>query len=185
MNIKYNEQNVARIVMHYQNKFQQKTFVSLNPTSDILMDLFGITYEQKQENMQYWNRELGSLWEEITKEIFRTNSSFREPLGDEFGTDKPVDYFLGNMAIDAKYRIGSGDSGTLKKFKYYGEMLKQKGYNPIFLILRDDNLPNAITAAQNGGWTIYTHKGTFDFIINNSRFDIVKELAFIKTKYLG
>ena len=185
MNIRYNEIEMAKIVTHYQKSFQNKTFINSNPSSDILMDLFDITYSQKQENMQYWNRQLGSVWEEVTKELFKINPAFKEPIGNEFGTDKPVDYFIGNMAIDAKYRIGSGDSGTLKKFKQYGALLKQNGYTPIFLILRNDNLSAAITAALNGGWTIYTHKTTFNFIVQNSGFDIVKELAFIKTKYLN
>lgn len=185
MNIKYDEKGMSEIITRYQKSFQNKTFTNSNPPSDILMDLFDITYSQKQENMQYWNRELGSVWEEVTKELFKANPAFREPIGNEFGTDKPVDYFIGNMAIDAKYRIGSGDSGTLKKFKQYGALLQQNGYIPIFLILRDDNLSAAITAALNGGWTIYTHKTTFDFIAQNSGFDIVKELAFIKTKYLN
>ena len=87
------------------------------------------------------------------------------------------------MAIDAKYRIGSGDSGTLKKFKLYGKMLKEMGYNPVFLILRNDNLPAAITAAINGGWQIISDKDAFNFIREKSGVDIVQYLAHLKAKY--
>ena len=46
----------------------------------------------------------------------------------KFGSDEPCDLVLGSDAIDTKYRVGSGDSGTLKKFKQYGALLKQNGY---------------------------------------------------------
>lgn len=179
------EENILQIVTRYQRSFQEKTFVEINQDTDILMDLFEITFEQKRENKQYWNRELGSIWELITKEILKINPCFREPLPNEFGNDSPVDYFIGNMAIDAKYRIASGDSGTLKKFKQYGQMLQNMNYIPIFLILRNDNLDAAITAAMNGGWHIYTYEKSFDFIAQYSGgINIVQQLAYIKTKYL-
>ncbi|MGK7883007.1 MAG: hypothetical protein AB4057_00065 [Crocosphaera sp.] len=53
-------------------------------------------------------------------------------------------------AIDTKYRIGSGDSGLHKKYKAYGKMLRQEGYEPILLILRKDNFPAAIKACEVG-----------------------------------
>lgn len=63
---------------------------------------------------------------------------------------------MGNLAIDTKYRIGSGDSGTLKKFKAYGPTLEEKGFTPVLLIVREDNLGAAITACNAGGWTVTT-----------------------------
>jgi len=66
-----------------------------------------------------------------TKYLFSLSPCFKTADSVDFGLDKPVDYFIGSLAIDAKYRIGSGDSGTLKKFKQYGEMLKNKGYDEI------------------------------------------------------
>lgn len=179
------EKNILQIITKYQESFEEKTFTRINQDTDILMDLFEITFKQKQENMQYWNRELGSIWQLITKEILKINPDFREPLVDEFGVDSPVDYFIGNIAIDTKYRIGSGDSGTLKKFKQYGQMLQNMNYIPIFLILRNDNLSAAITAAKNGGWKVYEYKESFDFITRYSGgIDITQQLAYIKTKYL-
>lgn len=180
----YNINNIVDIISKYQKNFKEKVFREVNSDTDILMDLFDITTKQKQENMQYWNRELGAIWELITKELFKTYQGFREAQFGEFGNDSPVDYFIDKMAIDAKYRIGSGDSGTLKKFKQYGEMLCSKGYTPIFLILRSDNLDSAIAAARSGGWTILTYKESFNFILKYSEVDIVKELARIKIEYL-
>lgn len=178
------ERNVVDILSQYKSNFKSKKFDTIVSDSDILMDFFNITYETKMQNMQYWNRELGIVWELITREFFAFNSPFfRLPESGEFGTDRPVDYFIGDLAIDAKYRIGSGDSGTLKKFKSYGEMLKERGYNPVFLILRNDNLQGAITAAKNGGWRIISDKDAFNFIINNSGIDIVQYLACLKAKY--
>ena len=51
-------------------------------------------------------------------EIFKhNNTNFKE--AESFGADKPIDFIVGSYAIDTKYRIGSGDSRTLKKFKQY------------------------------------------------------------------
>ena len=65
----------------------------------------------------------------------------RHPCADcggalKFGSDEPCDLVLGSDAIDMKYRVGSGDSGTLKKFQQYAALLKQNGYRPVFLFLR-------------------------------------------------
>lgn len=178
------ERKVFNILSKYKSDFNSKEFVPNFPSSDILMNFFNITYDTKMQNMQYWNRELGRVWELITGELFAFNNpSFRLPESGEFGTDRPVDYFIGDLAIDAKYRIGSGDSGTLKKFKSYGKMLKERGYNPVFLILRNDNLPDAITAAMNGGWQIISDKNAFSFIREMSEIDIVQYLAHLKAKY--
>ena len=43
------------------------------------------------------------------------------------GADELCDLIAGKDAINTKYRIGSGDSGTLKKFKQYGRKLEGDG----------------------------------------------------------
>jgi hypothetical protein len=50
--------------------------------------------------------------------------------------------------------------------------LKAQGYTPVFLFLREDNLPAAMTACRNGGWDIYIGKASFDFILDISGFDL-------------
>ncbi len=85
---------------------------------------------------------------------------------------KPCDLVVGKYAIDTKYRIGSGDSGTLKKFKAYSPILRKMGYIPLLLILRTDNLPAAIQACTTGGWEIRTGKQSLDFIETLTGFNL-------------
>ena len=81
------------------------------------MRTFGITQLIKNENKQYWGRELGMCWQLIVTELCKTNCPNFKPAI-KLGADEPCDLVLGEYAIDTKYRIGSGDSGTLKKFKH-------------------------------------------------------------------
>ncbi len=116
-------------------------------------------------------RELGKCWETLLRDLFEaTCEDFEAPK--KFGKDEPADFFIGKDAIDAKYRVGSGDSGTLKKFESYGKLLKKKGFRPVFLFLRTDNLPSAISKMNAGGWLILTNDDTFDYIKINTGFDL-------------
>jgi hypothetical protein len=45
-------------------------------------------------------------------------------------------------------------------------------YEPILLILREDNLPAAITAVQSGNWRIYRGDASFEFLKDLSNFDL-------------
>lgn len=149
------ERYINPILKKYYEAFKEKIYAAENNDIDVLMDIFGITPEQKRENRQYWGRELGMMWQLIVTELCKNHCSNFQPAL-KIGNDEPCDLILGQDAIDTKYRIGSGDSGTLKKFKQYGELLKKYGYRPILLILREDNLSAAITACIHGGWTILT-----------------------------
>jgi hypothetical protein len=60
----------------------------------------------------------------------------------------------------------------LKKIRAYGPRLSEKGYNPVLLILREDNLPAAVKACRDGGWAVYTGDETFQFIYGLTNFDI-------------
>lgn len=170
------------IMIQYQQSFTEKTYNSENNENDILMDIFDITPELKRENRQYWGRELGMCWQLLINKLCQINCSNYKPALKIKG-DEPTDLFIGNDAIDTKYRIGSGDSGTLKKFKTYGKLLKKQGYNPVILILRDDNLPAAITACKVGGWKIYAGKDCFKYIQEKTKFDIEKYLLSLKKKF--
>ena len=86
------------------------------------------------------------------------------------------DLIVGKYAIDTKYRVGSGDSGTLKKFKQYGKMISELGYEPVFLMVREDNLPAAMTAISQGGWTIFTGQDSFEFITKITGIDVFELL---------
>ena len=165
------DDSLDTVIARYQASFTQKVYDGENDDSDLLMDVFGITPDLKRENRQYWGRELGMCWQLIVSEVFRRS---REDFGPalRFGTDEPCDFTIGTTSIDTKYRIGSGDSGTLKQFRQYGDLLRQEGYEPVFLIVREDNLPAAIRSCIRGGWSVHTGDSTFEYIKAQSGFDL-------------
>ncbi|MFW6679831.1 hypothetical protein ACOAOT_19540 [Lacrimispora sp. AGF001] len=176
------DDGIKRIIGEYRNSFSEKTYSDENNETDILMQAFNISPELKRENRQYWGRELGMAWQRIVIEIFKNNHPQYSPAL-RFGGDEPCDLVAGKDAIDTKYRVGSGDSGTLKKFKQYGEMLRNEGYRPVFLMLRSDNLNAAITACKTGGWTVLTGKDSFKYILDNTGVDIEKYLKDLGSNY--
>ena len=169
-----NETNLDSVLNRYKNSFAEKVYSEENEDYDILMRAFGITPTLKRENRQYWGRELGKCWESLVVEVCKNNPHFQPAL--RVGSDEPCDLIVQNYAIDTKYRVGSGDSGTLKKFKQYGPLLKARGYEPVFLFLRADNLSAAMTACKNGGWTLYIGDESFDFLKKISGFDLKEYL---------
>lgn len=167
--------DLDNVLTKYQSSFQDKSHNQENDDHDPLMDAFGISPSLKRENRQYWGRELGMCWQLlVTSLCHATRSDFSPPK--KFGADEPYDLSVGEIAIDTKYRIGSGDSGTLKKFKAYGPMLRDQGFTPRLLIVRDDNLPAAITACKGGKWEITTGNETFKFIEDITGFDLLSYL---------
>lgn len=159
------------ILATYQSAFTDKVYAEENDDHDLLMDVYGITPQLKRENRQYWGRELGMCWQRLVVEVCRsTCDDFGPAL--KMGADEPCDLTVGTLAIDTKYRIGSGDSGTLKKFKAYGPMLRESGFTPLLLIVREDNLKAAISACRKGGWEITTGDKTFDYLLELTGFDI-------------
>ena len=169
------EAKLDAVMTRYQTSFTEKVYSDENDDHDLLMDAFGITPQLKRENRQYWGRELGKCWESLVIEACKNSATFQPAL--KIGDDEPCDLRVDGYAIDTKYRVGSGDSGTLKKFKQYGPLLKNEGYEPVFLFLREDNLPAAITACKTGGWTIHTGKQSFDFIQEISGIDLLDYLT--------
>lgn len=152
------------VLSHYRDSFSAKVHTIERGTSDPLMETFGITPEMKAMNKQYWGRELGMCWQELVKATFRDRAGARYSPPRRIGADEPYDFQLGDWAVDTKYRIGSGDSGTLKKFKQYGALLSEHELQPLALILRADNLPAAMTALRVGGWTVRIGQSAFDWI---------------------
>lgn len=174
--------SLQSILKQYQLSFTGKVYSDDNNDHDILMDVFDITPELKRENRQYWGRELGMCWQLLVTKVAELNCSNFKP-GLKIDGDEPTDLFIGNDAIDTKYRIGSGDSGTLKKFKKYGKFLRDQGYNPVLLILRDDNLSAAITACKVGGWQLIVGKDCLNYIEKKTGFDIEKFLLTTKEEF--
>ena len=123
------------VLRAYRDSFSMKTYSEENDDCDPLMAVFGITPDQKRENRQYWGRELGMCWQLLVTNILSHHCKEYSPAI-KIGADEPCDCCVAKDAIDTKYRIGSGDSGTLKKFKAYGKLLKDRGYRPVLIIVR-------------------------------------------------
>ena len=143
------ETSLKRILAQYRGSFTSKAYNEENEDHDVLMDVFGLTPLLKRENRQYWGRELGMCWQRLVCEVFRLNCD-DYVSATRVGADEPSDCGLGTDIIDTKYRIGSGDSGTLKKFKRYGKMFTRQRLRPVLLILREDNLPAAMGLVRLG-----------------------------------
>jgi len=171
MNLDVLSDSLEKILEQYGQAFKDKVFSGESSEEDDLMLVFGLTQAIKAENKQYWGRELGMCWQLIVTELCRqTCSNFSGPIRE--GADELCDFAVGKDAADTKYRIGSGDSGTLKKFKQYAARLKELGYRPILLILRNDNLPAAITACVTGGWTVMLGNETYEYLRDITGFDL-------------
>jgi hypothetical protein len=170
------------VLKNYQDSFIGKVYIEENDDHDLLMDTFGISPALKRENRQYWGRELGFCWQLLVIQACSGLPIYKPAF--KIGGDEPCDLIVGNYAIDTKYRIGSGDSGTLKKFKSYGPLLREHGYEPVFLILREDNLPAAIQACQIGTWKVLTGQQSFQFIQQISGFDMESYLKDRASKFL-
>lgn len=173
------EDNLSLVLKSYSQKFDSIVYEDNYNDTDLLMDAFNITQELKRENKQYWGRELGKCWEILLRNLFKyTCKDYSPPK--KFNADEPADFFVGNDAIDTKYRVGSGDAGTLKKFEAYGKLLKREGYRPIFLFLRTDNLQAALSKMEAGGWTNLIGEDAFSYILDKTKFDLKKWLIDTK-----
>jgi len=157
------EQDLLSVLAQYRESFSIKEYAPENDERDVLMDVFGISPGLKRENRQFWGRELGMCWQRIVSELFQATIKEYGP-GLRQGADELCDLIAARDAIDTKYRIGSGDAGTLKKFKQYGKKLSALGLRPVLLIVRTDNLAAAITACETGGWIVLSGPGSFEYI---------------------
>lgn len=169
------KKNLDDVLEKYQQSFVDKVYSVENDDHDLLMDVFSISPTLKRENRQYWGRELGMCWQLLVIEACKSVRTFKPAL--RLAADEPCDLIVDSYAIDTKYRLGSGDSGTLKKFKSYGPMLRDHGYEPVLLLLRQDNLPAAIQACNVGTWRVLTGQDSFDFIFEISGFDMAAYLT--------
>ncbi|MEW6210344.1 MAG: restriction endonuclease [Acidobacteriota bacterium] len=166
------------VLEQYRQSFASKSFAEESPEEDDLMLVFGLTQRLKAENKQYWGRELGMCWQRLIANLCsHTCENFSGPIKED--KDEICDLVIGKDAIDTKYRIGSGDSGTLKKFRQYAARLRSLGYNPVLLILRTDNLPQAITACASAGWDIKIGSDAYDYVHSITGFDL---RAWLKEK---
>ena len=176
------EDNLNAIISQYQLSFSAKEYREENSDHDVLMDAFGITPSLKRENRQYWGRELGMCWQLLVTQLCREKCQNFAPAI-RYGLDSPYDLAVGNLAIDTKYRIGSGDAGTLKKFKAYGPLLIANNYKPVLLIVREDNLESAINACRVGEWEVIIGQDAFTFLYQLTGYDLKDFLIKAKGKF--
>ncbi len=175
-------ERLDRTLDAYGKSFRDKIYAEENEDHDLLMNVFGITPELKRENRQYWGRELGMCWQVLVTQICKaTRGDFRPAI--RIGSDEPADLVIAKTAIDTKYRLGSGDSGTLKKFKQYGPLLKEMELEPVLLLLREDNLGAAINACVVGGWKVLTGDRTLDFLKMETGVDVRDYLEQRKDRF--
>jgi hypothetical protein len=165
------------VLAQYQAAFRDKEFADVESDSDVLMEVFGITPTLKESNRQYWGRELGMCWQRLCATLCaeKTGDRYQPPV--RVGADEPYDFRVDDLAIDTKYRVGSGDAGTLKKFKANGRALAEAGLTPTLVILRDDNLAAAMTACRAGGWDIRTGDNAFELLKGLTEVDLREWLA--------
>jgi hypothetical protein len=177
------EESLISIIKKYQTSFSEKIFEAEETPSDILMEVFGITAVLKNRNRQYWGRELGKCWESLVIDVFKQYcpDRFTPPFKHQ-GTE-PCDLIVGDYGIDTKYRVGSGDSKTLSIFRKNARIITEHKLKPVLLFVREDNLKAAMSAFSAGGWSIYTRDKTFEFIQNETGFDLKQWL--IQNKDLG
>jgi hypothetical protein len=173
------DSQLREVLRAYRDSFTVKSYADENDDTDPLMEVFGVTPQRKRENRQYWGRELGMCWQLlVTGVLSRRCAAYSAAL--KLGGDEPCDCCVDKAAIDTKYRIGSGDSGTLKKFRANGKLLQEHGYQQVLLIVREDNLVPAKAACISGGWTILEGSATFEYIKQLSRFDLLAWLQSCK-----
>ena len=171
MNLNEIDSSLETILTKYNESFSTKAFNEQSSEEDALMRVFGLTQEMKNTNRQYWGRELGACWERLVKELCRlTCDRFQEPHNTSY------DLAIANDAIDTKYRLGSGDAKTLRGFKQNAQILIDEGFNPIILILRTDNLPQAINACRTGGWQVKLGDEVYQYLYEMTQFDLQKWL---------
>jgi hypothetical protein len=165
------ESRLLNIMQAYQQSFADKVYQEENDDIDLLMDAFGLNSTIKRENRQYWGRELGMCWQLLVDNVMKTyGSQYKPPF--RIGQDEPCDMIISHYAIDTKYRLGSGDSGTQKKFRQNGSLLSGMGFQPVCLVAREDNLASAISSLQSGGWTVLTGQASYNFIQEQTGFDL-------------
>lgn len=139
---------------------------------DPLMTALGVTLSDKRAHPQFFGQMLGMCWEQLVYRLLgETTPQFKPPV--RVGRLEPCDFVLRDMAVDMKYRIGSGDSRTIRNIRRNGRFLTELGLRPHLAILRTDSMQSSLDSLRLGGWTILEGQETVDFVSRESGFDLV------------
>jgi len=159
------------VLGQYQKSFQTKIHDPTLGESDVLMEAFGITATVKAGAPQYWGRELGMCWERLVRGLFASHGTGYGPAL-TVNDGQPCDLTFDGVAVDTKYRLGSGDSGTLKKLAGNARVLAGLGFEPVMLFLREDSLPSALRKMRKAGWRVLQGPESFAFIEEHTGGDL-------------
>lgn len=144
--------------------------------SDFLMQALGVTPADKAVNAQLVGRTLGTVWERLVRAAVKS-----APTGTYGGRvlrpgtrtelcDLQLDTSDVEFCVDAKYRLGSGDSKTLRSIRQAGQQLREAGKEPLLLVLREDSNPVALAACST--WTILTGEDSLAWVREHCGCDL-------------
>ncbi|MDI9335413.1 MAG: hypothetical protein QM520_00045 [Gammaproteobacteria bacterium] len=70
------DKNLSDILKKYQGNFSDKVYEDDDDSTDVLMEIFGITQELERENKQFWGRQLGMCWQLLVVELCKNTCSY-------------------------------------------------------------------------------------------------------------
>lgn len=164
-------QKLDAIMAHSRERALDKHFAADDATTDLLMEAYALDPKTRHQHMQFWGQRLGLCWEGLVDTVFSTLRPDAHGDRIHYGRGELCDMVFGDDAIDTKYRIGSGDGATIRKFCRYGDMLREDGYRPVMLILRTDSLDQSIHRCAHH-WEIYQGDAAFDYIHEHTDYDL-------------
>ena len=177
------DNKLKKTLQEYKELFTLYDEAPVPSASDILLNIFNLSGEDILKNKQYWHRHLGACWEKLVKSVFSSRADYQHAV--RIHKKSPCDFAFSDKAIDTKYRLGSGDSGTLEKLAKNAAWLKALGYFPVMLILRSDNLPNALSRMSSAGWQVLTGDDCFEFIRCHGGLDLKKYMLSLTAFHLA
>ena len=131
------------LITKYQQKLNNLPY-DHEIRSDEFSDLFDIpTHISKQGR----NRVLGAAFEDFVIDNLEYNSG---KIYDEVHHRRELaDACVGKYALEIKDRANMNDAKMLRGIKSIGKSLKEKGYQPVALICREDNSDAFLSAASD------------------------------------
>jgi hypothetical protein len=169
------DDRLGEILDAQRRSFEAKVHRPRERGSDLLMEAFGISPVQLQSHSQYWSRQLGMCFERLVRAACEHRSECRLPL--RTGGREPWDLEFGQEAWELKYRLGSGDAGTLSRLADNAGLARERGLAPVLLILRSDSLRAATARAAAGGWEVVCGERALAHVRRRSGFDLHAWLA--------
>lgn len=162
---------LGEIMAEGRDLFLAKEYSDESDEVDLLMAAYHITQMDKRSHRQFFGQTLGRRFEKLVLQLLgETHQGFLPPP--RRGSETPCDCLLGSMALELKYRFGSGDGRTVGKIRDYGLYLRSLGLEPKLLVLRTDSMQASIGSLRRGGWEVFEGDATLDFLHLHTGFDL-------------